>query len=310
MGLGEDDPQVQQARQAVMRQGTVAGILAAQQPDGSWIPQGGSHQDTGTQVLILAEMGAQGGDARIQAACRQVLEHVPAANGGFSYTSPPTPSKVVHCHNAQACWALLRLGWGQDARLQAALEWQARAITGEGPVQYYKSGTSGPGYACGMNQGQPCAWGATKALRAFLAVPEGQRSPLLRQALEMGAEFLLRYDLARADFPYSGGVSGSWFKFGFPLSFWSDVLETAGVLAELGYGRDPRLAGALELIRSKQGPDGKWVLEHTLNGKMWVDIESRGQPSKWITLRAMKILNREDAKSAKGFKRREEKKKT
>ncbi|MCB0058937.1 MAG: hypothetical protein KDE45_17995, partial [Caldilineaceae bacterium] len=62
-------------------------------------------------------------------------------------------------------------------------------------------------------------------------------------------------------------------KFGFPLSYWSDVLETAAVLAELGYGGDSRLAPAIALILGKQDAHGRWKLENALNRKMWIDIE-------------------------------------
>jgi hypothetical protein len=41
---------------------------------------------------------------------------------------------------------------------------------------------------------------------------------------------------------------------------------------------------------SKQDQQGRWKLENTLNGKMWVDIERRGKPSKWITLRALRVV--------------------
>jgi len=37
-------------------------------------------------------------------------------------------------------------------------------------------------------------------------------------------------------------------------------------------------------------PDGRWLLKHSLNGKMWADIEVKGKPSKWITLRALRVL--------------------
>src|SRR5690606_38970491 len=95
-----------------------------------------------------------------------------------------------------------------------------------------------------------------------------------------------------ADYPYTERVSPYWFKFGFPLSYWSDVLETAAVLAELGYGGDARLAPAIDLILSKQDAQGRWKLENSLNRKMWIDIEQRGKPSKWVTLRALRVLKR------------------
>jgi hypothetical protein len=197
---------------------------------------------------------------------------------------------VVHCLNGDILAALLRLGYLADPRIQAAVDWQVRAITGEGEVRYYKSGTSGPKFGCGYNQGQSCAWGATKALKGLLAIPSEQRSPLVQRAIEVGAEFLLSRDPAVADYPYTERVNSSWFKFGFPLSYRSDVLETVSVLVRLGYGRDPRLANARRLILSKQDSQGRWQLERTLNSKMWIDLEQKGKPSKWVTLRALRVL--------------------
>ncbi|MBI3942670.1 MAG: nitrogen fixation protein NifH, partial [Chloroflexi bacterium] len=50
------------------------------------------------------------------------------------------------------------------------------------------------------------------------------------------------------------------------------------------------LAGVLQFILSKQDAQGRWKLENTLNGKMWADIEVKGRPSKWVTLRALRAL--------------------
>ncbi len=301
LGCPEDDPEVQQARRDIMSQGPVPQILAAQNPDGSWTPRGGAYQGTGFQLELLAELGADPADERVQRTGQHVLDHTPANNGAFSYVVPPVPSKTVHCHNGMQAYALLRLGFGddpartgcwRDPRLQAALDWQARMVTGDllPDQRYYKSATAGPTFACAVNQSQPCAWGATKALRAFLAVPPGQRSPAMQAALQAGAEFLLSYDLAQASYPYTGKVSNHWFHLSFPLSYWSDILETAGVLVEAGYRDDPRLKGALDWLRQKQDAHGRWTLEDSLNGKMWVDIEAKGRPSKWVTLRALRVL--------------------
>ena len=195
--------------------------------------------------------------------------------------------------NGYILYALTRLGYGDDDRVRAAFDWLASSITGDSPtIRYYKSGVSGPTFACGVNLKQPCGWGATKAMRSLVSLPQEKRTPAIQEAIRVGTEFLLSRDLTVADFPYTGKVSAAWFKFGFPLSYWSDVLETAAVLVHLGYGRDPRLAGVLQLIRSKQDAQGRWKLENSLNGKMWVDIEIKNQPSKWITLRALRVLKR------------------
>ena len=81
-----------------------------------------------------------------------------------------------------------------------------------------------------------------------------------------------------------------WKRFGFPLFYQSDALEVLDVLTKLGV-KDDRMEKALDLVISKQ-EKGRWKLENTFNGKMWVDIEEKKNPSKWITLKAARILRR------------------
>lgn len=290
----EDAPEVRRAKKAIMLRGPVAQILAAQQVEGNWVPQGGRYQSTASQIIFLNELGVDPHDKRMRLGCQYLLDHSIASNHAFvHFSQPPVPGKAVHCDNGPLVYALIRLGFGDDVRVQAALEWQAGAIIGKLPTgRYYKSTTAGPNFACGVNQGQPCGWGATKAMRALVAVPENKRNLAMRQAIEVGADFLLSHDLAAADFPYTERISAAWFKFGFPLSYWSDILETVEVLVDLGYGDDSRLARVFQLILNKQDSQGRWRLENSLNGKMWVDIERKGQPSKWITLRALRVLKR------------------
>jgi hypothetical protein len=296
----ENDPEVQAARAAIMATGPVPAILDAQYPEGYWVKPGGGYspkyRSTVWQIIFLAELGADLADERVRRGCEYLLGHSIAANGAFSAYQKPVPSGCIPCLNGNLLHALLRLGYAdnenEDERVGAALDWLARAITGEGGFRYLKSGTSGPDFACSANGGQPCGWGANKAMRALLAVPSRLRTPAIARALEAGAALLLSRDPAAADYPYTGRVSSTWFKLGFPLTYWSDVLETAGVLVDLGYGDDPRLANALQFVLSKQDDRGRWKLENALSGKMWIDIEEKRKPSKWITLRALCVLKR------------------
>ncbi len=82
-----------------------------------------------------------------------------------------------------------------------------------------------------------------------------------------------------------------WKRFGFPLFYQSDALEVLDTLTRLGV-RDERMLDAVDLVQGARGPEGRWRLKHTFNGKMWVDIEVKGEPSKWITLRALRVLRR------------------
>ena len=120
-------------------------------------------------------------------------------------------------------------------------------------------------------------------------VSEAERTQELREAIQMGVDFLLSRDPVKADYPYVGRVSSTWFKFGFPLSYWSDVLETASVLTNLGYGADPGLQKTMEFILGKQDGQGRWKLENTMN-RMWFEVEEKREPSKWTTLRALRVL--------------------
>lgn len=82
-----------------------------------------------------------------------------------------------------------------------------------------------------------------------------------------------------------------WLKFGFPLHYNSDVLEAMYALALAGAGMNPNLEKPLQVIQDKMTPSMQWTLENTLNGKMWMDVEEKGKPSKWITYFALFVLD-------------------
>jgi hypothetical protein len=180
-----------------------------------------------------------------------------------------------------------------DERVQHAIDWQARSITGEGMERYYASGTSGPGFACSANEKLPCAWGAIKALLALARVPFEHRQPHVRRAVRQGADFLLSRDPAAADYPMGWGntrPNGSWFKLGFPSGYVADVLQNLEVLCELGFAGDLRLKPALDWVLSRQDRQGRWRNEYAYNGKTWIDFEKQGQPSRWVTMRACHVI--------------------
>jgi hypothetical protein len=129
-----------------------------------------------------------------------------------------------------------------------------------------------------------------RALWALNPVPAAGRTPAVEAAIRASVDFLLGYDVARADYPYYERISSSWFKFGYPLGYVTDVLLNLEALAEAGCGGDPRLNGAVELVLSKQDEGGRWKMEYSYRGKMWIDIEKKGKPSKWVTLRALRVL--------------------
>jgi len=297
-----DDLEVAEARHAAMAADPIAAILAAQQPDGWWEKPGPGYatkyRGTVWQLIFLDQLGADPADQRVRRACEYVLDHSRASSGGFGASGridaqAPPPSAVIHCLNGNLLNALIGLGWLPDQRLQAAIEWQARAITGEGVERWYASGTCGPRFACAANEGLDCGWGAVKAMLGLGRIPAGDRSPLVRRAIGVGVDFLLGHDPAVADYPMGWGntrPSGSWFKLGFPSGYVTDVLQTVEALCRLGLAGDPRLRPALDWIASRRDARGRWRNEYAYNAKTWVDIERQGAPSKWVTLRALRVL--------------------
>jgi hypothetical protein len=135
--------------------------------------------------------------------------------------------------------------------------------------------------------------GAVKVLKALAAVPEERRSSSIKVIIDREVENVLENKV----YKYRKSADGShsekpgWKRFTFPLFYQSDALEVLDVLTRLGV-RDDQMRDAIGLVLSSQGPDGKWLLKESFNGKMWSDIEAKGKPSKWITLRALRTLRR------------------
>jgi hypothetical protein len=315
LGAPGDDPEVIAARRAANRTSPVREILEAQQPEGWWAKPGPGYspkyRSTLWSMIFLGQLGADGDDRRVRRGADYVLEHSRAREPYRGVSANGTPAGMVHCLQGNVCASLLELGFGDDLRLQAALDWLARSISGEGikpavpgeerPVKgevelarYYRSGNSGPGFLCSANSQRPCAWGAIPALDALSRVPPRRRSPAIRTAIEAGEAFLLSRNPAVADYPTptGGPPSRSWFQFGYPMGYVQDVLRNLEVLTGLGWGKDRRLQRAADDLVKLRGPDGRWIMRYSYKGKMWCDVEGKGKPSKWVTLRARRVLKR------------------
>jgi hypothetical protein len=299
--LQAGDKEIQAAKKAAHENGPIAAVLAKMQEEGYWEQPGHGYYPkyTGTvwSVILLAQLGASPAvDRRVATACSYVLEHSLIKDGHFTVNG--LPSGTVDCLQGNLCGSLLDLGC-DDPRLDKAFEWMARSVTGEGvalvtdkkaPLRYYAS-KCGPNFACGANNKLPCAWGATKVMLAFAKLPKERRTPLIDRAIKAGVDFFFSQDPAKADYPsgYSPKPSGNWWKFGFPVFYVTDILQIAEALVGLGYGNDPRLANALKLISEKRDARGRWRLEYDYRGKTWVDFGTKKQPSKWVTLRALRL---------------------
>jgi hypothetical protein len=124
----------------------------------------------------------------------------------------------------------------------------------------------------------------------------GHRTPAVTEARLRGQEYLLERRLMRRR--STGELierdrkgNGSWTRFAFPTWWHYDVLRGLEYLRSAGVAPDQRLGEAIELVASKRDGDGRWLLETRYPGVMPIEMdEGEGRPSRWNTLRALRVL--------------------
>lgn len=298
LDMPEGDSDVRQARQAIMKYGVVPLILAKQREEGTWEKSNrfytAKYRGTVWQLIILAELAADGSDERIRRACEFILEtSQDRSSGGFSMRGSLQngggPAAVIPCLSGNMMWSLMKLGY-KGPRVQRGIDWIAR-------YQRFDDADSDPPKGWAYEKWEmcwgrhTCSMGAIKALKALAEVPPESRSPEVIATIENGVEYFLRHHVHKRSHALDKVSKPAWRRFGFPRMYQTDILEILRVLTQLGY-RDPRMQEAIDLVVSKQDSQGRWKLADTFNGSFQVDIEVKSQPSKWVTLNALRVLKR------------------
>jgi hypothetical protein len=117
----------------------------------------------------------------------------------------------------------------------------------------------------------------------------GRKRAAIRAAQARGREFLLVHRLFRSH--RTGEVIKPVItRFAFPPRWHYDVLRALDYFRDVDAPRDPRLADAIDLVEHSRGEDGRWPLQHVYRGKMFFEMERLGSPSRWNTLRALRVL--------------------
>ena len=300
--FGEDPDSLicNKLRTQVMKEGIVPAILATQGPDGHWVSRDrfytAKYNGTVWNLIILAELGAEGTDERLRRAAEAVLTDAQhPASGGFSEQRSKTaggglPSGVIPCLTGNLVFALVKLGMLDAPRVQAAIDW----IT---TYQRFDDGATvirpvGPMTATRCaGDATPARWAWSRPSRA-LPQSRPHTAVLLSKPPSPGAaEFMLVHHVHKRSHDLAKVSKPGWKRFGFPRMYQTDVLEILWLLTQLGY-RDPRMDEALDLVCAKRNKDGRWNLDDTFNDRYSVPIETQGQPSRWVTLHALEVLTR------------------
>ncbi len=311
-GKPADDPEVHRHQTFAMQTDPIKSILENQSPDGWWYqenPKGTYKKYTGSSwnLLFLAELGASPQDERVRKGCQDLLEHnYVELLGALSLNNKPSGCLV--CFNAHMVYALTLLGFGSNPRVQSAIKWIIS--------QQADSGA----FSCRIMDYSllpDCVMTIPKVLKMVGLIPYFIRSQELQAMTDKAVKYLMSVNLYQYVYEntkewveeiqkkplaqvremklgYDPGLQTvkkeGWLRFQFPLHYNSDLLEVLWVLARLEVPLTKEIEIGIAKMLSLQSEQGRWVMRNSLNGKIWANIERKGTPSRWLTLKACEVL--------------------
>jgi hypothetical protein len=292
-----DESDVLSVQEKIMNSHCVRAILDAQSNDGFW----GNPDDMYNpkyraathNLLILAELGAKRSPE-----IERAIEHLflfQRTSGHFLGDLPKTAKgqdsavKDGCCLDGNILFYMIHFGYLEDSRVQKLIQFQ---------IDYYAKDEGGwmcRAYPIDSTKVFPknCYMGRVKMLRALAEISQKKQIRELREIIAREVEVVLENGIYR----YLRNPDGTrkekagWKRFGFPLFYQSDILEVLDTLTRLG-AKDERMQDSIDIVLNAQQKDGTWLLKDSFNGKMLCDIEEKNKSSKWITLRALRVLKR------------------
>ena len=283
--VGAGDARIQRERRRVARSGWGARLLAKQNAAGTWAAgrssDGGLYSpkwiSTTYTMLLLRDLGLPANHRGARKACTHLLERGLQRDGGINYGWTGASET---CITGMVLSPLSHFEHDDD-RVDGITEHLLDRQMPDG----------------GWNCAQPR--GATHAsVHTTINVLEGlrlyelhraRRLRTVRAAQRRGREFLLAHRLFRSH-RTGEPIKPVFTRFSFPPRWHYDVLRALDHFQAVGAGRDERLADAIEIVRSHRRADGRWSLEHEWKGRTYFAMERAGAPSRWNTLRAMRVL--------------------
>ena len=284
--LGTDADEVSGERSRVEQEGWGARLLAAAGPDGQWdggacFPagyQGGEPGQPWTPTMhslqTLQLFGLDPTSESARRAIARVADNCRWEHDGQRYFD----GEVEPCINGRTIETGAYFGVDVSVVVQRILD----EILSDG------------GWNCGAENGSVRSSFDT-TINVLEGLAEFERatgaSAEVSAARHRGEQYLLERGLFRRQ---STGevVDGDYLEFAFPYYWHYDVLRALDYFRRSGGSIDPRMGEAVEIVRSKQQTDGRWLLDRIYPGRVHFDIETGvGAPSRWISLRALRVLD-------------------
>jgi hypothetical protein len=285
--IGAPADEVAAERARVATEGAGARLLALQAPDGRW---GGTAWNRGWNstmhvLMLLREMGLDPASDQARRAVGLVRDRVTWQGCGPQEAddNPFFAGEVEPCIN------------GQVGAVGAYFRQDVRGIVDRLLAEQLPDG----GWNCEAANGSTRSSFNT-TICVLEALFEHERavgaSPKVTGARLRGQDYLLERRMFRR--LSTGEVindrkgNHNWTRFAFPTWWHYDVLRGLEYLRRAGVVPDERVGEAIDLVASKRDGDGRWPLESRHAGEMPVETdEGEGRPSRWNTLRALRVLN-------------------
>jgi hypothetical protein len=273
--LDESADVVAAERARVAHDGWGAQFLALQPPDGVWGGGANFPEWTGTKptLVVLRILGPDPADPAVRRAVELVHQ-----NCKWEYDDLPFfDGEVEPCINGGT--VAIGAYFGQD--VQGIVD---RLLTEQ---------MADGGWNCEQENGSvrgsfDSTINVLEGLLEFERATGGSSD--VAAARRRGQEYLLDRRLLRR--LSTGEVINPMYKYlFFPTRWHYDILRGLDYLRDADVVPDERVDEAIELLRSKRDADGRWPLEYTYPGDVFFEIEDgEGKPSRWNTLRAMRVL--------------------
>ena len=270
-------PVVTAERSRVATEGWGARLLAQQRPDGQWgdgvaLPYWWSNMYT---LVFLRDLGVDPASERVRDAIALVRERVTWGHGFGD--SPFFEGEVEPCINGR----VVALGAYFSVRSDRLVDRLLSEQLDDG------------GWNCEAERGSVRSSFHTTlcVLEGLLAFEQafGATSPL-SDARRRGEEYLIERRLLRR-LSTGGIIDETWTRFAFPPLWHYDVLRALDYLREAGAERDRRLDEAMAIVRNRRQSDGRWLLDVRHRDTLYPELSGElREPSRWITLRALRVL--------------------
>ena len=270
-------------RSRVATEGWGAQLLALQAPDGRWggKPWSLDWTDTFHVLELLRRFGLDPESEQARRAVGLVREHITWRDPAFETPWADNPffeGEVEPCINGNTVATGSYFGVDMTPLVERLLGEQL----------------SDGGWNCEVENGATVSsFGTT--INVLEGLLEHERaiggSAEVRAARRRGDEYMLDRRLFRRK---STGdvIDPTWLQFSFPHWYFYDVLRGLDYLRDAGDPPDERLAEAIDVVEGNRDPDRRWPLQNVHEGATYFEIdEGEGKPSRWNTLRAMRVLD-------------------